>query len=147
MAIIIGLEGVLARHEWRTPIIESEGWEAYHSAAARDAPNQPMVQLVAALRAKGQAIYCLSGRPSNYYMTTKTWMVRHGVMVDTLLMRGEKDFRSDAELRSALLALVLEREGNVMLAIEEAEKACDIFRAAGIPTLQLTNPNNVERAQ
>ena len=144
MTIIVGLEGVLARHEWRTSLIESEGWPAYHEAASKDAANLPMVQLIAAMRAKGSAVYCISSRPEAWRSATVKWMTLHGVMVDVLLLRGEKDFRSDIELRTEAVSGIVKVAKEVLLAIDESEKACDVYRAAGITTLQLTNPSNGE---
>lgn len=144
MTIIVGLEGVLARHEWRMPLIESEGWAAYHQAAKQDAPNHCMVQLIAAMRVKGNTIHCVTSRPEAWRGATVKWMAQHGVMVDVLHMRGEKDFRTDIELRTEAVNGVLIVAKEVLLAIDENEKACDVYRAAGIPTLQLTNPNNGE---
>ena len=146
MTIIVGLEGVLARHEWRVPLIESEGWPAYHQAAKHDAPNNAMVQLIAALHAKGNTVYCISSRPEPWRGATVKWMAENGVMVDTLLMRGEKDFRTDVELRTEAVGGILKVAKEVLLAIDESEKACDVYRAAGITTMQLTNPNNGEHS-
>lgn len=141
MAIIVGLEGVLARHEWRMGLIESEGWDAYHAAAGQDAGNDPIIQLVGALYRQGQTIHCITSRPVKWRQATMNWMTNHGAMVDQIHMRGEKDFRTDAQLRSDIVETIRVDDA-IMLAIDESEKACDVYRAAGIPTLQLTNPNN-----
>jgi hypothetical protein len=140
MAIIVGLEGVLARHEWRHGLIESEGWDAYHAALGQDAPNHAMVQLVRALHLQGQWVHCITSRPEKWRQATTKWMALHGVLVDQLHMRGEKDFRSDVELRGEVVDLITTK-GIILLAVEENEKACDVYRAAGITTLQLTNPS------
>lgn len=140
MAVIVGLEGVLARHEWRMCLIESESWEAYHAAAGQDAANGPIIQLVQALHHKGQIIHCVTTRPVKWRQATVDWMVNRGALVDHLHMRGDKDFRTDVQLREEAVSLIALR-GPVLLAIDESEKACDVYRAAGIPTLQLTNPN------
>lgn len=143
MAIIVGLEGVLARHEWRMGLIESEGWDAYHAAAGQDAANHPMIQLVQAMHYRGQTIHCITSRPEKWRQATIEWMANRGALVDHLHMRGAKDFRSDIELRTDLLEAI-RADSAVLLAIDESEKACDVYRAAGIPTLQLTNPHNGE---
>ncbi len=69
------------------------------------------------------------------------WLVRSGIDVGTLLMRGENDWRSDAEIRNDMLGTIVSASGDVSFALEETEKACDFYRAAGIHTLQLTNPH------
>ena len=142
MTIIIGLEGVLARHEWRLPLIESEGWQAYHEAASRDAPNEPMVDLVRAMSLRGCYVACITARPQSWYSATSKWMLRHGLLIDTIYMRADDDFRPDAAFRSTAVKEILDKAKNVLFAIDDAEKACDVYRAAGIPTLQLTNPSN-----
>jgi hypothetical protein len=69
-------------------------------------------------------------------------MVRHGAMVDALLLRPENNWDKDEQLREAALELIVRtNRDDVMLAIEENEKACEFYRAAGIPVLQLFNPN------
>ena len=142
MAIIVGLEGVLARHEWRNELIQSEGWDAYHQAAENDAPNHPVIQAVNALHDKGQTVFCVCTRPDKWRLLTLNWMVRHGVKVDTLLMRPEDNWDKDEQLREAALETIVSKNGDdVMFAIEENEKACEFYRAAGIPVLQLYNPN------
>jgi hypothetical protein len=142
MAVIVGLEGVLALHGWRHDLIESEGWDAYHKAAERDAPNQPVIQAINALHAKGQTIYCVATRPDKWRMMTLSWLVRHGAAVDTLLLRPEGNWQKDEQLREAALELIVRTHGDdVMFAIEENEKACEFYRAAGVPVLQLFNPN------
>lgn len=141
MAVIVGLEGVLALHGWRHALIESEGWEAYHQAASQDAANGPVVQLLAAMHAKGQRIYCVCSRPEKWRMMTNNWLVNRGAMVDVLLMRAANDWRKDDELREEALQGIVAQSGDVLFAIEESEKACDFYRAAGITVLQLFNPN------
>lgn len=144
MAVIVGLEGVLARHEWRTGLIEAEGWDAYHVAAAKDAPNHPVVQLVNALHAKGRKVYCVADRPERFRMMTIGWMVAHGIMVDTLLLRAENDWRRGEEMHAEMVQGIVQVAGSVLLAIDDNDKDCEVYRAAGIPTLQIFNPNNGE---
>ncbi len=143
MTIIVGLEGVLARHEWRLPLIESEGWPAYYKAASQDAANHSVVQLVNAMHAKGNTVYCLSTRPEPWRMATVEWMTNLGIMVDTLLMRGAGDWRKDEEIRTEAVSNILLAAKAVKFAIDESEKACDVYRAAGITVLQLYNANGV----
>lgn len=142
MGIIVGLDGVLALNAWRHELIASEGWEAYHIAAARDAPNQPIIQAVNAIHNMGQHVWCVSNRPDKWRQLTLGWLVRHGSMVDTLLMRPEGNWQKDDELREAMLSQIVSVSGDVSFVIDENEKACDFWRAAGIPTMQLTNPSN-----
>jgi hypothetical protein len=141
MAIIVGLEGVLALHGWRHGLIESEGWDAYHAASSQDAANGPIIQILNAMHRQGQRIYCVSTRPEKWRMLTNQWMVNRGAMVDVLLMRGEGDWRKDEALREEALQGIVAQSGDVLFAIEENEKACDFYRAAGVPVLQLFNPN------
>jgi hypothetical protein len=141
MTVIVGLEGVLARHEWRLPVRESDGWDAYYAAAAKDAPNLPMVQIVNALHTKGVHVHCITGMPERWRTMMVRWLAMNGIMVQTLYMRGAGDFRTDAEIREECVNGIIQISGGVMLAIDENEKACDVYRAAGIPVMQLFNPN------
>lgn len=141
MTVIVGLEGVLALHEWRKPMIEEHGWDAYHRASDQDAAVHHMVQLVAALHSKGNTVYCITDRPEKWRMATVNWMTNRGIMVDTLLMRAENDWRKSEEMRTEMVRGIMVVAKQVLLAIDDSEKACDAYRAAGIPTLQLFNPN------
>lgn len=141
MAVIVGLEGVLALHGWRHALIESEGWDAYHKAAEQDAANGPVVQILNAMHRQGQRIYCVTTRPEKWRMMTNNWMVNRGAMVDVLLMRAENDWRKDEALREEALAGIVAQSGDVLFALEENEKVCDFYRAAGVTVLQLFNPH------
>lgn len=142
MAIIVGLEGVLCRHEWRHELIDSEGWPEYYKAAERDAPNRTGIEIVNAMQRRGHHVYCISVRPDQWRMLTVSWLVRHGVMVDTVMLRPDGDWQNDDKVRADWLAIVRESASEIFCAIDENEKACNFWRAAGLPTLQLTNPNN-----
>ena len=89
-------------------------------------------------------VVCITTRPQIWYGSTSQWMVQSGIFVDALYMRGDKDFRTDAEYRASALREILDKAKSVLFAVDDTDKACDVYRAAGIPTLQLTNPSNGE---
>jgi phosphoglycolate phosphatase-like HAD superfamily hydrolase len=114
-------------------------WDAYYPEGDKDEPIHPMIDLVQALHACGHVIVAVTGRPEKWRSLTLTWLVRHKVEIDSLLMRPDDDYRPTPEVK---LALVIDRFGHdfqhlVGLVIDDRDDVLSVFRARGVTCVQV----------
>ncbi len=99
---LIGIDGVLADNSHRLHHIQCDppDWEAYNAPelVLRDAPIQPMIDLVAHVR-QGSIVMALTGRRRALYHTTWDWCYQHHVAVSYLIMRPDDDFAPAPEIK------------------------------------------------
>jgi hypothetical protein len=83
----------------------------------------------------GPIIVGLTGRNERYRMMTLRWLDKHGIALDTLLMRPDDNYQSDHELKPEMLDLWLIDEGrthsDVWFILEDREKVVEAWRNLG----------------
>jgi phosphoglycolate phosphatase-like HAD superfamily hydrolase len=133
MIILIDLDHTVSDAFWRDGMIEAEDWDSYHLASDGDAPISEMVSLVNSLSQAGHEVVGFTARPDKWRGLTMAWLVRHGVMITTLLMRADEDYRPSDTLKMALAEeFGIER---VDMIIDDREDVCLAFKAKGITAL------------
>lgn len=70
---------------------------------------------------------------------SKDWLVKNGVNFDHILMRKQKDSRSDVDVKRDFLKLV--GKENVLLAVDDRRQVCDFWKSEGI-NLKIVDPND-----
>jgi len=102
--IIFDLDGVCAHSRWREPLIDSQGWDAFHARCDEDEPNLFVRDMVNAFTRWADAdCLALTGRPESVRGRTERWLAEHGFMFSEVLMRPLGDFRRSPALKIALL--------------------------------------------
>jgi len=139
--IVIDIDGVISDASARQPFLD-ESWEAYHAALAQDPPIEPTLSVIKGLSAAGYEILVCTGRPARYDRQTLSWLNKYEVPATELLMRGENDYRSEAEVKIGLLtdyfgSLEAAQE-NVLVGFEVKDKTVEALRNNGFQIWSLS---------
>lgn len=135
--VLCDLDHVLCDSFWRDAMIGGPGgWDAYHAAAHQDQLVWQVAAMVNAL-ATTFDVYGLTARPEKWRTMTMAWLVRHGVRIECLLMRGDRDFRPSPQVKLDLVKNTWSPIGDhIALLIDDRDDVCAAFRAEGIVVLQ-----------
>jgi len=139
--ILVDLDHTLSNAFHRDEMIGVETWDTYHAASINDEPLHDVCGLVRALALQGYTLVGLTARPAKWRQLTNEWLVKHGVPLDTILMREDEDFRPSAEMKTALALDYFGGEEalreRVAFLLEDREDVAAAFSALGITALQV----------
>lgn len=141
-AVIFDLDGVLCNnsrelHEYmeRNPYPKDEYgyWHPWHQTLHQYPPAEEYKCLAGMMRDAGHHVVVLTARPIDIIVPTYEWLDSNEIQFDVLKMSpgGDGSFHTSKEAH--LVALMA--EFNVLLAIDDSQHWCDMYRRFGIPTL------------
>lgn len=130
------LDHVLSDAFHRDNLIGGE-WDDYHRGLVHDQPVLDMVRLLEQLNAKFH-IVGLTARPEKWRTVTMTWLLKHGVQLDELLMRPHECYLETPQCK---LTEVARRFGpdwreQILCVIDDHEHVIEAFRAAGVTAMR-----------
>jgi len=133
-SVIFDLDGTLANVDHRTHLVRrpKPEWDEFFKALVQDTPNQWCVDLLNGMR-QGFNIIILSGRPNEYFVDTKQWLIRHGIYFDELYCIGDKK-NPDHELKRKWIQEINRDE--VTFVVDDRQKVVDMWREEGFVCLQ-----------
>lgn len=141
MIILCDLDHCLSDAAGRDHMIAAGDWDAYHAAAIDDPPVKDMIELLHSTASYHQ-FWGLTSRNEKWRTLTVTWLLKHGLLLDDILMRPDNDFTPAAEMK---IRLVRERLGDdaairrqVLAVFDDREDVLATFAAIGVTTLQVT---------
>lgn len=143
--IVVDLDGTLCNSAHREHLAKAGQWEEFHSLLMEDQPWPDVQDLLKLLEIKtdlGETfIIGLTGRNERYRNTTIKWLAEHDVLLDSLLMRHDDDYRSDHELKPQLLEEFLkdtqQSSDDVWFILEDRDKVVEAWRDAGYSCFQV----------
>lgn len=140
-AIIVDLNGTLADCQHRAHYIKSspKKWDAYYAGMVDDPPITPTVELVRVLSLGGGKVVVWSGHPDIHYDKASSWLTKHAVPFDRLMMRKHNDFRKDTEIKVEMLAEIRASGLTPTLVIEDRMSVANTMRAYGLVCLHCTD--------
>ena len=139
--IIFDIDGTLADLNGREQFLHNgqKDWDSFNAHMSEDLPNLPIVELYRALyETHRYEIILVSGRQEQFRQITETWLSFHKIPFDTLLMRGNTDFRHDLEVKQDILKSLQAQGKEILLTVEDRQSVVDMWRANGITCLQCT---------
>ena len=105
-------------------------WEAHYSAAGEDKPIQDNIDLLNRLAGGDTFIVVLTGRCELATWLTISWLERHGVSYDKLIMMPYDDERPDTLYKEEeLLNLGLD---NILCCFDDLEHVAEMIRGLGV---------------
>ena len=140
-AIIFDIDGTLADCEHRRHFVRGDkrkrDYLSFFKLMHLDTPNAPVVDLCNKLYDSGEFIIICTARPIEYVGLTKTWLDRHRIRYNLLMMRSQDDAaRPDTEVKQEMLdSIRVSRD--VKLAVDDRQRIVDMWRANGIPCFQV----------
>lgn len=133
-AAIFDHDGTLSDPSPRLHFLEGsdKDWASFFDSASQDEPNHAVLKELEAHRAAGHAVVVMTGLPETYMEQRLGWYKRHGVKVDRILMRPEKNFEKAFNLKARWLH-ELQDEYEFVAAYDDEPGNLDAFKSAGIP--------------
>lgn len=142
--IIFDLDGTLADINHRRVHLEKENpdWKAFNNEMANDTPNAPIVDLYNTLwDSNHYELIIVTGRMEDRRDVTEEWLNTYKIPFERVIMRAEKDFRSDHEIKQEILEALLAENKKIVLAIDDRQQVVDMWRKNGITCLQCDEGN------
>lgn len=130
-AAIFDLDNTLTNAHWRSHLAESKQWDAFFEACDGDTLNTVIAALIEQHQAAGHQIHFLTGRKESTRSKTMTWLEKHGISHDLLLMRPDGVFSKDYELKQAMLD---QSKYHYVHAYDDMEHNVAMFESHGIPS-------------
>lgn len=127
-------------------------WRGFFGAVADDAPNEPVIRTLQALRAGGAEIWIWSGRSDECRTATVEWLHKHGCMghprnvlwawpfqaPERFRMRKAGDHRDDVVVKSEWIAEMEPPEWDRLTAVfDDRARVVQMWRDAGVPCFQV----------
>jgi phosphoglycolate phosphatase-like HAD superfamily hydrolase len=147
---VFDIDGTLSDPEHRLHHIrgESVDWDAFYAACDQDAPIPHMVDLFKAIwyGTDSVVLFC-TGRSDDVRDKTEVWLgenlLNRGEWFDALdlYMRKAGDHRDDTVVKSELMDQIIADGYEPIMVFEDRARVVDVWRARGIPCLQVQASN------
>jgi predicted secreted acid phosphatase len=140
-AIIVDIDGTIADCSHRAIHVNNlegrKNWSAFNSRMHLDEPKHRVLAIVQAMADKGVAVILLTGRFNEFKSVTLDWLGKHGVPFNTLIMRPDKDFRSDHVIKEELYEKCIQPFFDVVFVLDDRDSVVEMWRARGLCCLQV----------
>ena len=141
---IFDLDNCISNDSWRKDIIDfktegmhNERWHEYHSLCNLDKyENKPFVDQELSF---GNKIVIITGRPERYRNQTIGWLDAHGIPYSSLMMRGDKDKRTSADVKKELLLRFCNDNApvEIQVAFDDRQDIIDMYKDIGVPNARI----------
>ena len=134
--VIFDIDGTLADVSERIHHVSKKpkNWTAFFAGMAQDKAIHSMVRLCNILHASGIQVILCSGRSEEHRQQTITWLAQQEVNYHDLLLRKDKDRRSDTEVKRELLASL--DKSKILFVVEDRSRVVEMWRSEGLVCLQ-----------
>jgi len=160
--VIFDLDGTLANIDARRKLATKPNgkldWDVFFDASniSLDVPNEPVVKMAQLFAEDGFNVVIFSGRNDRSFHTTRSWLSRHRIPFQKLIMRPDKflkqgdkiadgniatqdmRFMPDEILKKHMLDLFVDID-DVFLVVDDRNKVVDMWRALGLTVFQVAN--------
>lgn len=88
----------------RDHLAREKQWDEFHSLLMQDTVHADVRDVLRRIQSTGINLLMLTGRPEEHYQVTTMWLSSVAeIDPEAIIMRPKNDFRSDPELKPALL--------------------------------------------
>ncbi|HET9911982.1 MAG TPA: HAD family acid phosphatase [Anaerolineales bacterium] len=134
--VIFDIDGTLADVSERIQHLKKKpkDWNAFFSGMPQDKAIQSMVRLCNLLYASGIQIILCSGRSEEHRDETVKWLEQQGVNYHALLLRKDRDHRSDTVVKREMLGNI--DKDKILFVVEDRSRVVEMWRSEGLVCLQ-----------
>jgi len=129
------LENTLSNSEHRNELALAKKFDQFHALFYKDEPRANNVRLYEACR-KQHTTVILTGMMEKHRNSAITWLHKHKLMPDILLMRQNNDFRSSPEFK---VSTVQYMRYHPFMIFDDREDVVDAFLRAGMPAVMVAS--------
>lgn len=141
--IVVDIDGTIAKVGDRLKYLQQEkkDWDAFYEHCDEDEPIDEMCQLVADLFILGRDIVFCTGRRESVRGKTCNWLTANVMSTydSELLMRKDRDWRPDTEVKPELLQKAGITPDDVYLILEDRDSMVAKWRELGYRCLQVAD--------
>ncbi len=119
-ALICDLDGTLALLNGRNP------YDA--STADKDGLNDAVANVLRLFKEKGYAILLVSGREDKYKAATLSFLEKHQISYDELLMRRSNDNRKDSIIKKEIFDTSIKEKYFIEFILDDRNQVVDMWR-------------------
>jgi predicted secreted acid phosphatase len=134
--VIFDIDGTLADVSERIHHVRKKpkNWPAFFQGMAQDKAIHSMVRLCNVLYAAGIQIILCSGRSEEHRQETVKWLAEQGVNYHDLILRKDRDRRSDTVVKREMLAGI--DKSKILFVVEDRSRVVEMWRSEGLVCLQ-----------
>jgi len=132
--VIVDIDGTLTDGVHREHFVQStpKNWDAYYARLSEDKPIDLVVRWVNKL-VLDYIVVLVSGRPDTYQHETVTWLKKHRISYDYLLMRGGGDKRPDTQVKADILKLLPKEK--IAMVIDDRPSVIEMWKSHGLKVI------------
>jgi len=137
--ILFDLDGTIANIDHRRVHLEKDApdWKSFNDELHNDTPNEPIVELYKTLwETKRFEIIIVTGRMEDKRKITEEWLKSNNIPFERLVMRTNKDFRPDHEIKKEILTKLKAENRDILFTVDDRQQVVDMWRSNGITCLQ-----------
>ena len=132
-AIVVDIDGTLARHDHRSPYD--------YSRVLTDGLHEHIARMVRLYSYDGYEILVVSGRPDSCKADTIEWLRTNNISYDEIFMRKTGDQRNDADIKHEIFNAHIRNQYRVHLWLDDRNRVVRRMRKLGINVLQVADGN------
>lgn len=127
----VDLEGTLANHDHRLPLLNAQEYDAYEEAAINDEVNEDIYGLLWVLNTEIK-IVVMSTRTEKYRSATETWLTRHNIPASAVLLRPGNDWAPQPTLKARMINEFFDGEDKaISFVIDDNLAVCEKLKEEG----------------
>lgn len=143
MDILVDLDGTLTDCRHRQHYLDGKkDWDSFFGGMFADPPNRAVLSVVVTMEDMGHKIIYCTGRPNNYRIVTKRWLIKHQLQCELIYMRKAGDFRADHVIKFELLQEIREDGHRPDFVIDDRPSVISMWRRQGLPVFQYLQPED-----
>lgn len=132
--MMFDVDGTLALRVSRAPF----EWDK----VSQDSPNQPVIEVMKALRMQGYQIIYVSGRPEKTRIDTEAWLLKHCGADGKLFMRPDGDNRKDSIVKREIFEIAIAPNYEVLSVFDDRSQVVEMWRhELGLTCFQVADGN------
>lgn len=142
--ILFDLDGTIANVDHRRIHLEKDipDWASFHDEMCNDTVKKPILELYKTLwESKRFEIIIVTGRMECTRNITENWLNTNGIPFERLVMRPDKDFRPDHEIKKEILIKLKAEDKDILFAVDDRRQVVNMWRNNGITCLQCDEGN------
>lgn len=141
--IVVDIDGTVARVGDRLKYLQQEkkDWDAFYEHCDEDEPIRDMCRLVSDLYQLGYKIVFCTGRRNSVRSKTQEWLFWNVIAVNErdILMRKDRDYRPDTEVKPELLKKAGITPDDVYFILEDRDSMVAKWRELGFRCFQVAD--------
>lgn len=142
--ILFDLDGTLAENSHRQKYVTDglKDWETFFAQQEFDLPVLPIVKMFRALNSTDQFdLFVVTARPERYRSVTESWLKRHAVQAQRVVMRQDGDRRPDDVIKREILHELEANGQRPLFVVDDRKSVVQMWRDEGIVCLQCADHN------